>query len=345
MRLTITFFSFLLLFACKNAPTKQTKIQEAAAPGTPQHKTIGSLETLDPAFDAIIPPSAKIEVLGEGYTWSEGPLWLEATQTVIWSDVPENRVYSWKEGRGVELYLQPSGHLAGDREGEEGSNGLLLNSAGELVLCQHGDRRMAKMNAPLNAPKAEYVTLVDKYDGRRFNSPNDAVYDADGHLYFTDPPYGLPKKMDDPKKEIPFQGVYRLAPDGSVSLMTNELSRPNGIAFSPDYSKCYVANSDPKRAIWMVYEMTPEKTFANGKVFFDATHLVSSKKGLPDGLKVRSDGTVFATGPGGVLVFTPDSKHLGTIAPGEATANCSFNDDESVLFMTADMYMTRIKLK
>ena len=340
MRLTSTAFFLLLFFACENTPTEQTR-----TPETTPLKTIGSLESLDPAFDAIVPPSAKIEVIGEGYTWSEGPLWLEATQTVIWSDVPENRIFSWNEGSGAQLYLHPSGHLAGDREGEEGSNGLLLSPDGELVLCQHGDRRLAKMTAPLNAPKAAFVTLADQYDGKRFNSPNDAAYDNDGHLYFTDPPYGLPKQMDDPGKEIPFQGVYRLAPDGKVALMTDELSRPNGIAFSPDFTKCYVANSDPGRAIWMVYDLTPDKKFANGKIFFDATSMVPDKKGLPDGLKVRSDGMVFATGPGGVLVFTPEGKHLGTISPGEATANCAFNADESVLFMTADMYMTRIKLK
>ena len=343
MRNTLTLFSFLLLFTCNSPKTEQAT--PGAASETPQLKTIGSLEKLDPAFDDIVPPSAKIEVIGEGYTWSEGPLWLETTQTLIWSDVPENRIFSWKEGGEAQLYLHPSGNLSGDREGEEGSNGLLLSPEGELVLCQHGDRRMAKMSAPLGTPKPEFVALADRYDDKRFNSPNDAAYDQDGHLYFTDPPYGLPKQMDDPEKEIPFQGVYRLAPDGSVTLMTDELTRPNGIAFSPDFSKCYVANSDPGWAIWMVYDVTPEKKFSNGKVFFDATNKVANSKGLPDGLKVRSDGIIYATGPGGVYVFTPEGKHLGTINPGEATANCCFNADESVLFMTSDMYMTRIKLK
>jgi gluconolactonase len=344
MRITFTLFAYLLLFACNGPQTEQAPADETAAE-TPQYKTIGGLEKLDPWFDSIVPPTSKIEVLAEGYTWSEGPLWLEETQTLIWSDVPENRIFSWKEGEQAQLYLHPSGNLAGDREGEEGSNGLLLNANGELVLCQHGDRRMAKMDAPVSAPKPTYVTLADKYDGQRFNSPNDAAYDKDGHLYFTDPPYGLPKQMDDPEKEMAFQGVYRLAPDGQVTLLTDELTRPNGIAFSPDFSKCYVANSDPNRAIWMVYDVTPDKIFTNGKVFFDATQLVPNNKGLPDGLKVRSDGTLFATGPGGVFVFSPDGKHLGTIHTGQATANCCFNKDESVLFMTADMYVARIILK
>ena len=142
-----------------------------------------------------------------------------------------------------------------------------------------------------------------------------------------------------------FKPLGKLKPDGQVALMTDELSRPNGIAFSPDFSKCYVANSDPNRAIWMVYEMTDEKTFTNGKVFFNATEMVSKNKGLPDGLKVRKDGTIFATGPGGVLIFSPEGKHLGTISPGEATANCGFNENQTMLFMTADMYMTMIRLK
>lgn len=212
----------------------------------------------------------------------------------------------------MQLYLHPSGNSAGDREGEEGSNGLLLNAEGELILCQHGDRRIAKMTAPLDAPRAEFISLVEKFDGKRFNSPNDAVFDADGHLYFTDPPYGLPKKMEDPSKEISFQGVYRLAPDGAVFLMTDRLSRPNGIAFSPDFRKCYIANSDPNHAVWMVYDVSAEKELENGRIFFDATDRVEGRKGLPDGLKVRSDGIIFATGPGGVYIFSPAGKHLGT---------------------------------
>lgn len=337
MKQTIFFFA-ILLFACNN----QQSAPSETIPEGPPLKAIGQLIKLDDAFDAIIAPDSKIEVLGEGYEWSEGPVWLPKEQTVIWSDVPQNIIYGWKAGGEAFEYLKPSGYTG---EGtREGSNGLLLNAAGDLVLCQHGDRRVARMTTALNDPQPNFETLADQYRGRRFSSPNDAAYDQDGHLYFTDPPYGLPQQMDDPEKEIPFQGVYRLGLDASVTLLTNELSRPNGIAFSPDYTKCYVANSDPERAIWMVYDVTPEKTFANGKVFFDATSMVPDNKGLPDGLKVRKDGTIFATGPGGVLVFTPEGKHLGTISPGEATANCGFNEDESVLFMTADMYMTRIRV-
>ncbi len=167
----------------------------------------------------------------------------------------------------------------------------------------------------------------------------------DGHLYFTDPPYGLEKQENDPDKEIPFQGVYRVSPEGEIFLMTDELSRPNGIAFSPDFSKCYVANSDPERALWMVYDLDENKNFTNARVFFDATDMAPDNKGLPDGLKVNKEGILFATGPGGVLVFTPEGEHLGTISTAQATANCAFNADESVLYMTAHMYITRVALK
>jgi gluconolactonase len=164
-------------------------------------------------------------------------------------------------------------------------------------------------------------------------------------LYFTDPPYGLEGKNDDPKKELPFNGVYRLKRGGDLTLLTDKLTFPNGIAFSPDEKTLYVAVSDPKQAIWMAYDVKEDGTIANGRVFFDSTSSVKSKKGLPDGLKVDAKGNLFATGPGGVLIFSPEGKHLGTINTGEATANCNWGNDGSVLYITADMYLCRIKTK
>lgn len=341
---------YLLLFlllpfcSCRNNPEGKQEGQPTEE--RPTYLATGKIIALSPGLNDILDTSAVIEIIAEGYEWAEGPLWLEQEQMLIWSDVPKNTIYSWKEGEGASVYLRPSGYTSDvGRGGESGSNGLLLNPAGRLALCQHGDRRMAMMDAPLNAPRASFITIAAQYEGKRFNSPNDAAHDGDGHLYFTDPPYGLEKQMDDPAKEIPFQGVYRVSPEGEVFLLTDELSRPNGIAFSPDYAKCYVANSDPERAIWMVYEVDEQKNFTNGKVFFDATSMVGSGPGLPDGLKVNKEGIVFATGPGGVLVFTPEGAHLGTIATGQATANCAFNADESVLYITADMYVARVALK
>ncbi|MDH3584315.1 MAG: SMP-30/gluconolactonase/LRE family protein, partial [Phycisphaerae bacterium] len=225
-----------------------------------------------------------------------------------------------------------------------GANALLLDKAGRLVLCQHGDRRVARMDGPLSKPAPKFSTLADRYQDQRFNSPNDAVYHSGGALYFTDPPYGLEKRMKDPAKEIPYQGVYRLAKDGQVTLLTKELSRPNGIAFSPDQKTLYVANSDPAWAIWMAYDVHTDGTIDNGRVFFDATSFVGDRKGLPDGMKLDRAGNLFATGPGGVLVLSPDGRHLGTIQTGQATANCAFGDDGRTLYMTAHSLLMRIRL-
>jgi gluconolactonase len=302
--------------------------------------TLGAIERLDPRLDAIIPPGALIEKLAEGFDWSEGPVWIKEGAYLLFSDVPSNTVYKWKAGKGVSEFLHPSGYTgATPRGGEPGSNGLTVDSQGRLVLCEHGDRRVARLEKD-----GHKTTLADRYDGKRLNSPNDLVYHSNGDLYFTDPPYGLEKNVDDPKKELAFQGVYRVKPSGEITLLTSELSRPNGIAFSPDEKTLYVAVSDPKRAVWMAYDVKSDGTLANGRVFFDATALVGPEhKGLPDGMKVDQNGNVFATGPGGVFVFSPDGKHLGTINTGEATANCGWGEDGSVLYITADMYICRIK--
>jgi len=300
----------------------------------------------DPLLNKVISEKTEIEILAEGFEWTEGPLWLEGEGKLIFSDIPNNSIFEWSEQGGKNLWLKPAGYTGFiKREGEPGSNGLLLNPNGKLVLCQHGDRRMAVMESELSNPKPDFKTLADKYKGKRFNSPNDAVYHKNGDLYFTDPPYGLERNINDPAKELDYQGVYRLDKNGKVTLLTKELSRPNGIAFSPDYKKLYVANSDPEKAIWMVYDVAEDGLIQNGKVFFDVTDKVGKLKGLPDGMKVHSNGWIFSTGPGGVLIFTPEGKHLGTIMTGEATANCSFNTDHSVLFMTADDYLLSIKLK
>ncbi len=212
------------------------------------------------------------------------------------------------------------------------------------MLCQHGDRRVARLEAPLSAPEPRFSTLADRYEGRRLNSPNDGVYDSTGNLYFTDPPYGLAGGADDPARELPFSGVYRLGVDGRLTLLTKELSRPNGIALSPDERTLYVANSDPERAIWMAYELLADGTLGDGRVFFDATARVGKRPGLPDGLKVDGAGNLFATGPGGVWVLSPEGRHLGTILTTQATANCAFDADGSTLYMTADDYLLRIRL-
>lgn len=313
-------------------------------------KTIGSVERLDPAIDALVPQDAKLEVLAEGFDWTEGPLWIpEDGGYVIFSDIPPNRVHKWQAGKGTSVYLDKSGYLGPiPRPGhvqpdEPGSNGLVLDPNGRLVLCQHGARQVVRMTAPLSAPKAEYETVAGEFGGKRFNSPNDAAYHANGSLYFTDPPYGLTQKMKDPDKQLDFQGVFRVTPDGTVTLLTKELSRPNGIAFSPDQKTLYVSNSDQRRAIWMAFPVLDDGTLGAGRVFFDATPMMGKLPGSPDGMKVDKHGNLFATGPGGVLVISPEGKHLGTLLTGERTSNVAFGDDGSTLYITADMYLLRVR--
>ncbi len=200
------------------------------------------------------------------------------------------------------------------------------------------------MMAPLDKPMPKYATVASKYDGKRLNSPNDAAVHSSGAIYFTDPPYGLEKNMDDPNKELPYQGVYRVTPDGKVTLLTKELERPNGITFSPDEKTLYVSNSHGPRPIWMAYPVLDDGTLGTGRVFFDATELSKTEQGAPDGMEVDEHGNLFAAGPGGVLIFSPEGKHLGTFKTGQATSNVAFGEDGKTLFITADMYILRIPL-
>lgn len=333
----------ILLAACQFNAGQEERRRDAKTPPAPHvYPAMGSIERLDPALDALIPPGTVIEKLAEGFDWSEGPVWVKTGQYLLFSDVPQNVVYKWKEGIGTREFLSPSGYTGKTpRGGEPGSNGLLLDAAGRLVLCQHGDRRVARLEKD-----GRQTTLAEFYQFRRLNSPNDGVYASNGDLYFTDPPYGLEKQNQDPKKELMFNGVFRLPKNGPLELVTSEMTFPNGIGLSPDEKTLYVANSDPNRAIWMAFNISPSGKILSKRLFFDATTLAKDKnrKGLPDGLKVDRDGNLFATGPGGVFIFTPEGKHLGTIVTGEATANCAWGDDGSTLYITADMYLCRIKL-
>jgi gluconolactonase len=303
------------------------------------------IERFGPEIDRLVPRDAKIEVLAGGFEWSEGPVWVRDGGYVLFSDIPQNAVYRWKEGEGTSVYLQPAGYTGAKRRaGELGSNGLTLDADGRLVLCQHGDRRIARMDAALDAPRSAFETLAASYGGARFNSPNDLVYRSNGDLYFTDPPYGLEQQVDDPGRELDFQGVYRLATDGTVTLLTKAMTRPNGIGFSPDERTLYVAQSDPAAARWMAFPVEADGTLGKGRVLLDVTDSVIVRPGLPDGLAVDVDGNLFATRPGGVYVISPEGKHLGTIVTGEATANCAFGDDGRTLYITADTYLMRVRL-
>ena len=338
----LVYITILILMACQSSMDKGADSTESKTAAVPP---FGEIERLDPSLSTLIPDSATIEVLSEGYDWTEGPVWVDSEGMLLFSDIPKNSVFKWKEGEGASLYLKPAGFTgSSEREGEPGSNGLLIDSNNQLVLCQHGDRRMARMTSPVSDPQPVYETIVDNYQGKKFNSPNDATYSKSGDLYFTDPPYGLEGNMDDPSKEIPFQGVYRLkAGSNAAELLIDSITRPNGIAISPDQSILYVACSDPQKAIWLAYDLKDDQ-LTNGRIFYDATSLVGSEKGLPDGMKTHSSGALFATGPGGVWIFDTEGKVLGKIKTGQATANCAFDSQENYLYITADMYLLRVKL-
>jgi gluconolactonase len=299
---------------------------------------LGAVERYDGTVNALLAGDAQIEKLAEGFDWSEGPVWMPGGY-LLFSDVPMNTIFKWTEQKGVTIYIQPSGYTSPKpRGGEPGSNGLARDKQGRLVIAQHGDRRVTRME------KDGTGNIVGEYHHlRRLNSPNDVVVKSNGDIYFTDPPYGLVGNMADPTKELPFQGVYRIsARDGAITLLTREMSRPNGLAFSPDEKTLYVANSDPDQAVWMAFPVNADGTLGGGSVLLDVTSYAKGRKGMPDGLKTDRDGNLWATGPGGVLIITPSGKHIGTLATGEATANCAWGENGSVLYITADMYLCRI---
>ncbi len=324
----------LLLVACSSRP------EELVNDPQPSIETV--IERFDPELDRLVASDAKLELLAQGFSWSEGPVWIAESQTLLFSDVPENVIYQWHQTEGLRAWLRPSGCTYADPCPGQGSNGLLLDAAGALVIAQHGDRRMAKLAARLDKPSAAFVTLVDHFGGRRFNSPNDAVFDRLGNLYFTDPPYGLAGGETDPQRELDFQGVYRLSKSGELTLLDDALSRPNGIALALDGSRLYVANSDPTKAIWVAYDMTGDQP--RSELFFDATEMVADNEGLPDGLKVSDSGHLFATGPGGVFVFAPDGRWLGRIRTPGPAANCALGNEGRYLYITANRYLLRIPL-
>jgi len=339
MNKQLAFLFTIILFSCNNQ-TEQLQKTEV------NNIKIGIIERLDPSLNSIIDSTAQAEIISEGYDWTEGPVWVESQKMLLFSDVPRDTIFKWTEENRKDVYLSPSGYTdTAKRGGEMGSNGLLLDKDGKLVLCQCGNRQMARMDAPLDNPVPKYVSLANQYKGKKFNSPNDAVYNSGGELFFTDPPYGLEKQMDDPKKETPFQGVYKVKTNGEVVLVTDSLTRPNGIAFLPGEKTLIVANSDPAKPNWYAFDIGDHDSFVNPRIFYSAADHGKDEKGLPDGLKVDKNGNIFATGPGGIWIFSKEAKLLGKIKLPDATSNCALTPDEKTLFITNDMYVLRIKLR
>ena len=330
MKKLFPFILIVLLAGCENKP---------------HYKTIGEIERIDASLDSIVSPDAKIEIIAEGLDWSEGPLWIEKEKMLLFSDVPRDTIFKWTEEKGKEVYLTPSGYTdTAKRGGEMGSNGLTLDLNGNLILCQCGNRQIARMEVSLSNPSPKYTSIANTYLNKKFNSPNDVIVNSKGEVFFTDPPYGLEKKMDDPKKEIPFQGVYKVYKNGEVILLTDTLTRPNGIVLLPGEKTLLIANSDPGKPNWYAFDINND-SLSNGRIFFSCAGYDKNLKGLPDGMKVDKSGNLFATGPGGIWIFSKTGKLIGKIKVPEATSNCAFSADEKTLYITNDMNVLRVKLR
>ena len=307
---------------------------------------IGRIDRFEQALNQLIEKDSKIEVLCGGFEWSEGPVWINEPKNkyggyILFSDIPNNVVMKWQEGTGASVYMNPAGYTGvADYGREPGSNGLALDSQGRLVLCEHGDRRISVVTKG-----GGKITLADRWQGKRLNSPNDLAIRKNGDIYFTDPIYGLPQRANDPMREIDFCGVYRLEGDGTVTVQYKDMSRPNGIGFSPDHNILYVANSDGRDPVWRAFPVKKDGNLGKPKVFFDSSKDDRVPRSGGDGLKVDYKGNVFATGAGGVLILSPEGELLGRLVTGESIANVAWGNDGSVLYLTSDMYLCRIKTK
>ena len=299
----------------------------------------------DPKLDEILAAGTKVEKLAGGFLFTEGPVWVPRTEEsdgyLLFSDPNNNLIYRWTPDGQLSIYRTKSGYAGADigEYGQPGSNGLTLDRDGRLTINQHGNRRVIRLEK-----NGQLTVLADRYQGKRLNSPNDLVYKSDGSLYFTDPPFGLPKFFDDPRKELSFSGVYRVAPDGKqIQLLTTDLNGPNGLAFSPDEKYFYVDNWDEKKKVVMRYEVNPDGSVSNGKVFFDMTG--APEEDALDGIKVDEKGNLYVSGPGGLWIISPEGKHLGTIVGPEHPHNMAWGDDDGkTLYLCAQTGLYRIRM-
>jgi len=309
----------------------------------PAYPVIGQLTTYDPSFSRIVASDARIERVADGISWAEGPAWVRDGAYLLFDDPKLNRMYRWSERDGLSVLVEPSGH-AGPDDGtlrEAGANGLFSEPAGTILLADSGSRNLARLDPETKAR----TVLAERFDGRRFNSPNDVVRRSDGSVYFTDPPYGLKGIDRSPLRELSFSGVYRLDPDGSVHLIDDSLKYPNGVALSPDGRRLYVSNSDPMHPVWMVYALDARGDATQPQIFADASDLLrSGGQGNPDGMCMAADGTLFSAAPGGLMVFAPGGKRLGRIETGSTISNCTFGDDGRTLYMTSSSFIARVRV-
>jgi gluconolactonase len=318
------------LSACGQTPPSPAPPADAAA-----KPSIGSITRLDPALDAIVPADAAIDKIAGGFGFTEGPLWRASENRLWFSDVTGNALRAvTPAGQAATLIEQAGGVSTAPAGSFVGPNGMAEDTDGTVLLAQHTDRRIVRVS-----PDLHLTAVVERYQGKRFNSPNDVVFGPGHALYFTDPPFGLVKQDDDPAKELKFNGVFRFA-DGRVDAIVKDLGRPNGIAFSPDMHTMYVSNTEANRKVWMAYDVAANGTVSNARVLLDAT--AETADGLPDGFKVDREGNLFASGPGGIWVISPAGRHLGTVKLPETPANCAWGDDGHSLYVTAQTSIYRI---
>lgn len=297
----------------------------------------------DKRFDKLLAKDAKLEKIADGFGWAEGPVWSRQEDCLFISDVVNNSIFKIYRNGSVELLVKPSGYTGTEpfTGREPGSNGLVFDTLGRLIMNQHGNRQIARLEVD-----GKMTVLADRFEGKRLNSPNDLVFKSNGDLYFTDPPFGLPKVLDDPGKELSFQGVYRLSKDGKLTLLTKDVDFPNGIAFSPDEKTLYVSNADRNNAVWLAFDVLQDGTLGAKREIFNVNDLAKTKPGVPDGMKVDKNGYLFAAAPGGIHVIDPkEGKLLGSFEFDAATANCAWSEDGSVLYITSNSAVYRIHLK
>lgn len=339
--------NMLILFYCVIAFSRcndQTPKTSAVNP-----ETIGKIEVYNSLAAKLIDSNTRIEIIGRHYKWSEGPVWVEAKRMLLFSDVRANTIFSWSMKDTPVAYLTPSGYTnTAFRNGENGSNGLALDKDGKLLLCQSGNREVVSMNATLDSPKPSFTVLAPNYNGKKFNSPNDLVVDSRNNIYFTDPIYGLPLHENDPTRELQFEGVYKIDPDRKVSLLIDSIKRPNGIAFSLDEKILYIGSTDDKHSGWYAYHLDSNRNITSGGILLDATPMkekATIKQG-GDGFKIDKHGNLFASGPDGINIISPEGKLLGLIRIyNRPVSNCAFNETKDVLYITADDLVLRVKLR
>ena len=334
-----------------------TGCREQKKPDEPKKVSISEtsalkVDRLDPAIDEIVPKDAKLEQVASGFKWVEGPVWVDGS--LYFAEIPSDSIRKWTPGQGVTMFLTPSGYKGSAPYGgpESGSNGMTLDAKGRLTVAGHAQRDVYRLESL--SPDAQITILADSYKGKKLNSPNDLVYRSDGSLYFTDPPYGLRTQKDnDPEKQLKENGVYRIPhaleqkpgsqpANSELELLVSDLPRPNGIAFSPDEKYLYVDSTEPKK-IWMRYTVQPDGKLKDAKLLYDATS--DQRPGAPDGMKVDEKGNIYSAGPGGIWIFSPEGKPLGTIVIPERTSNVGWGGaDRKTLYITASSSIYRVNL-